>query len=49
MNKGTLFWMIVFATFAFCFFTVAAIVSVKGFKDLKDLLRSTKQGGTSEE
>ena len=49
MNKGTLFWMIVFAASAFCFFTVAAVVSVKGLQDLKDLLRFTKQGGSSKE
>ena len=45
MNTGTLIWMIIFATAALAFFVVAAVVSVRGFSDLKDLLRSTKREG----
>lgn len=39
MKTGALIWMIIFAISAAAFFIVAAIVSVKGFSDLKDLLR----------
>lgn len=38
MNGGALFWLIVFAFATTCFFVVAAIVAVKGFHDLMDLL-----------
>jgi hypothetical protein len=49
MNTGTLVWMVIFAAAALCFFAVAAVVSVKGFGDLKELLRFTKRAGRSEE
>ena len=39
MNDGSLIWMVVFAIAAAVFFGIAAIVAVKGFGDLKDLLR----------
>lgn len=39
MNTGTLFWLIIFAISAAVFFIVAAIVTIKGFSDLRDLLR----------
>ena len=39
MRTGILVWMIIFGISAVAFFIVAAIVSVKGFSDLKDLLR----------
>jgi hypothetical protein len=42
MNTGTLVWMLIFAASALCFFVVAAVVSVKGFGDLRYLLRLTK-------
>ena len=42
MNRGALIWMIIFAVSAICFFTVAAVVGVKGFSDLRELLRSSK-------
>ncbi|MGH9901130.1 MAG: hypothetical protein ACRD68_04740 [Pyrinomonadaceae bacterium] len=48
MNKGALVWMIVFAASALCFFVVAAVVSVKGFGDLMDLLRGTERAGRGE-
>jgi hypothetical protein len=49
MNTATLLWMIIFALSALCFFVVAAVVSVRGFADLRDLLRFTKRTGRSEE
>ena len=48
MNKGALIWMIIFAVSALCFFVVAAVVSVRGFADLKELLRSTKRADHGE-
>jgi hypothetical protein len=49
MNTGTLIWMVIFAAGALCFFAVAAVVSVKGFGDLRDLLRLTKRRDGGEE
>ena len=46
MNTGTLIWMIIFAACALCFFVVAAVVSIRGFGDLKELLRFTKRAGS---
>jgi hypothetical protein len=43
MNTGTLIWMIIFAASALCFFAIAAVVTVRGFGDLKELLRLTKR------
>ncbi len=45
MNTGTIVWLMIFAACALCFFVVAAVVSVKGFGDLKELLRFTKRAG----
>ena len=42
MNTGALLWLITFALAAAVFFVVAAIVSVRGVSDLKDLLRSKR-------
>ena len=42
MNKATLLWMIIFAASALCFFVVAAVVTVRGFGDLMELLRFAK-------
>lgn len=39
MTTGTLLWMIIFAISAAAFFIVAAIVTINGFSDLRDLLR----------
>jgi len=47
MNSGALIWMIIFAACALCFFAVAAVVSIRGFGDLKELLRLTKRAGRS--
>ena len=49
MNTGTLVWMIVFAASALCFFVVAAVVSVRGLGDLKELLSLTKRVDRGEE
>ena len=49
MNTGTLVWMTIFAAAALCFFVVAAVVSAKGFGDLKELLRLTKRVDRGEE
>ena len=45
MNTGTLVWLVIFAACALCFFVVAAVVSVRGFGDLRELLRFTKGAG----
>ena len=49
MNTGTLVWMIVFAASALCFFVVAAVVSVRGLGDLKELLTLTRRAARGEE
>lgn len=41
MNTGMAIWMIVFAFFAFCFFAVAAVVTVRGWRDIRHLLHRT--------
>jgi hypothetical protein len=43
MNGGALFWLIIFALSTACFFVVAAIVTVKGSDDLRELLRVSRQ------
>jgi hypothetical protein len=40
MRIGTLLWLIIFAISAAVFFVVAFIVTINGFGDLRDLLRS---------
>lgn len=42
MNKGTLFWLIIFAVSAAAFFVIAATVSIRGFGDLLLLLKKRK-------
>lgn len=42
MNNGVLLWLIIFALSAACFFIIALVVSVKGIKDLRDLLRHSE-------
>ncbi len=39
MNNGVIFWLIIFALSAASFFVIAAIVTVKGFGDLRALLQ----------
>ncbi|MEO8647878.1 MAG: hypothetical protein ABI539_01805 [Acidobacteriota bacterium] len=45
MNWGITIWLIIFAIGATVFFAIAAVVAVKGFWDLMDLLTLT---GTKE-
>jgi hypothetical protein len=49
MNTGALVWMIIFAASALCFFAVAAVVAVRGFSDLRELLRFTRRAGRGED
>ncbi len=35
MNNGVIIWLVIFAIAAAGFFVIAAIVSVKGFADLR--------------
>ena len=49
MNTSTLVWMLIFAAAALCFFVIAAVVTVKGFGDLKELLRFTKRADRGED
>lgn len=37
MSDETLFWMITFAIFAFIFFVIAAVVSIRGIAEIKEL------------
>lgn len=39
MTTGAIVWMAIFGLSAACFFCVAAVVSVLGMRDVKDLLR----------
>ena len=43
MKSGALFWMIVFGISAAAFFVVAVVVTIKGFGDLRDLLRPSDE------
>jgi hypothetical protein len=38
MNVGTLVWLVIFGISGAVFFVIAAIVAVKGFSDLLELL-----------
>ena len=44
MNNVIIFWLIIFALSALVFFAIAAVVTVKGFADLRILLRYSEQG-----
>jgi hypothetical protein len=39
MKTGAVIWMVIFVVSAACFFGVAAVVSVLGVRDVRDLLR----------
>jgi hypothetical protein len=39
VTAGAIAWLVVFGLSAACFFAVAAVVSVLGVRDIKDLLR----------
>jgi hypothetical protein len=45
MYNGAGVWLVIFALAALLFFVVATIVAVRGFTDLKKLLRHTKRSG----
>jgi len=46
MDTSVLVWFIIFAIAALFFFATAAVITVVGIQDLKDLLsRSTKKEG----
>jgi|TARA_R100001015_G_C4561955_1_gene121641 hypothetical protein len=37
MNDGTLIWMILFGVFATIFFVIAAVISIRGVAEIKEL------------
>jgi hypothetical protein len=41
MNLWTMFWLVIFACAAALFFGTALVISVVGFRDLRDLLSTT--------
>ncbi len=43
MHTGAIIWFVIFAVAAALFFCVAAVVSIKGWKDLQELLRHSSQ------
>jgi hypothetical protein len=38
MTDGILIWMILFGVFALIFFSIAAVVAVKGVSDIKEIM-----------
>ncbi len=38
MSDGVTLWMLIFAVFAMIFFSIAAVVSVKGIADIKEIM-----------
>ena len=44
MTPGVLAWLVVGAVSAVLFFGIAAVVSVRGFRDLRELLGGAKRG-----
>ena len=44
MTAGVLAWLVVGAVSAVLFFGIAAVVSVRGYKDLRELLGGAKRG-----
>ena len=45
MDSRAVIWLLVFAASAALFFLIAAVVAVRGFADLRDLLRHSKPPG----
>jgi hypothetical protein len=45
MTTGSLIWLIIFVVSVAVFFIVAAVVSVRGFGDLRDLLSAPDKRG----
>jgi hypothetical protein len=39
MNTGAMLWFIIYAVATLLFFGIAAVVTVRGISELKDLLR----------
>lgn len=48
MSNGVLIWMVIFGLFATLFFGIAAVVSVKGVDDVRDLLFNTNKDKENE-
>ena len=46
MNTAGIIWLVIFALSTITFFAVAAVVSVKGFSDLRDLLGGIRKRGS---
>ena len=38
MNNGTIIWMAIFAVSALIFFAIASVVTVRGVKEIKELM-----------
>jgi hypothetical protein len=45
MTTGALFWLILFAIAGTVFFGIALVVSIRGVKDLRDLLSTSERRG----
>jgi hypothetical protein len=43
MNSGVFIWLLIFAVSAAVFFLIAGVVTVKGLRDLRILLRLSKR------
>lgn len=43
MHTGAMIWFVIFALAAALFFCVAAVVTVKGWKDLQELLQHSSK------
>jgi|GEM_PF-1410697 len=48
MHDGVIIWMSLFGIFATLFFGIAAVVSVKGLDDVRDLLFTNNDGKENE-
>jgi hypothetical protein len=48
MNNGVFIWIVIFAVSTVGFFLIAAVVAVKGFFDLRLLLRHSNRNDKSE-
>lgn len=48
MSSGVLIWVILFGIFAIIFFSIAAIVSVKGIADIKELMNDPELSGEND-
>jgi hypothetical protein len=47
MTTGALFWLILFAIAGTVFFVIALVVSIRGLRDLRDLLSTSDRRGKS--